>query len=80
MSKLLHVCVDPLCPSQQFFSYVRTISCIPGLNQYLAEDNVPCSRTKHTVETLKPRLQKKALCVNKGNTKNLASVGNMNLL
>ena len=32
------------------------------------------------VETLKPRLQKKALCVNKGNAKNLASVGNMNLL
>ena len=41
---------------------------------------MPCSRTNHTVETLKPRLQKNALCVNKGNTKNLASVGNMNLL
>ena len=40
---------------------------------------MPCSRTNHTVETLKPRLQKKALCRNKGNTKNLASVGNMNL-
>ena len=47
LSKLQHVCVDPLCPSQQFFSYVRTISCIPGLNQYLAEDKVPCSRAKH---------------------------------
>ena len=27
------VCVDDLRPSQQFFSHVRTFSCIPGLNQ-----------------------------------------------
>ena len=25
---------DALCPSQQFFSHVRTISCLPGLNLY----------------------------------------------
>ena len=30
----LFVCVDALHPSQQFFSHVRTISCLPGLNQY----------------------------------------------
>ena len=23
-----------LCPSQQFFSHVGMISCLPGLNQY----------------------------------------------
>ena len=30
----LLVCVDALCPSQQFFSHVSMISCLPGLNQY----------------------------------------------
>ena len=25
---------DALCPSQQFFSHVRTNSYLPGLNQY----------------------------------------------
>ena len=28
------VCFDALHPSQQFFSHVRMISCLPGLNQY----------------------------------------------
>ena len=28
------VCVDALCPSQQFFSHVGMNSCLPGLNQY----------------------------------------------
>ena len=27
----LFVCVDALCPSQQFISHVRTIFCLPGL-------------------------------------------------
>ena len=30
----LFVCVDALSPSQQFFSHVGTISCLPGLNWY----------------------------------------------
>ena len=29
----INVCFDALRPSQQFFSHVRTISCLPGLNQ-----------------------------------------------
>ena len=29
-----------LHPSQQFYSHVVTISYLPGLNQYLAEDKV----------------------------------------
>ena len=29
---LFFVCFDALCPSQQLFSHVRTISCLPGLN------------------------------------------------
>ena len=28
------VCVDSLHPGQKIFSHVRTISCVPGLNQY----------------------------------------------
>ena len=28
------VCYDTLCPSQQFFSHVETIFCLPGVNQY----------------------------------------------
>ena len=39
------VCFDALHPSQQFFSHARTISCLPGLNQYLAVDIVSCSRS-----------------------------------
>ena len=31
---LCFVCVDALCPSQQFFSHVGMISCLFGLNQY----------------------------------------------
>ena len=41
----LFVRFDSLRPSQQFFSYVRT--SIPGLNQYLAEYKVSCSRTHY---------------------------------
>ena len=44
----LFVCVDALRPSQQYFSHVKTISCFPGLNQYLAEDKVYCPRTHHS--------------------------------
>ena len=32
---LIFVCFDALHPSQQFFSHVGMISCLPGLNQYL---------------------------------------------
>ena len=44
----LHVCVDSLCPSQQFrnFAVMSIISCLPGSSQYKAEDNVSCSRTQ----------------------------------
>ena len=41
------VCFDALHPSQQTFSHVRTISCLPGLNQYWVVDKVSCSRTQH---------------------------------
>ena len=30
----LFVCVNALHPSQQFFSHVRTIPCLLGLNQF----------------------------------------------
>ena len=43
---LCFVCSDSLHPSQQFFTYVET--GLPGLNQYLAEDKVSCSRTQHS--------------------------------
>ena len=33
-SRARFVCVDALCPSQQFFSHFGTISRLPGLNQY----------------------------------------------
>ena len=39
---ILLVCVDSLCPSQHFFSYVRM--GLPGLSQYLAEDKVSSQR------------------------------------
>ena len=45
---LLFVRVDALCTTQQFFSLVRTFSCLFGLNQYQAEDKVSCSRTQHS--------------------------------
>ena len=38
------VCFDSLRPSQQFFSHVSM--SLPGLNQYLAEDNVSNLRTQ----------------------------------
>ena len=34
----LFVCVDVLCPSQQFLSCVMAFSCVPGLNQSCAEN------------------------------------------
>ena len=34
----------PTAKSQQYFSHVRT--GLPGLNQYLVEDRVSCSRTQ----------------------------------
>ena len=42
------VCFDALRPSQQFCSNVRTISGLPGLNQYYAADKVSCSRIQHS--------------------------------
>ena len=30
--QILFVCVDALCPSQQFFSHAGMFSCLPGLN------------------------------------------------
>ena len=39
---------NALRPSQQFFSHGGIISFLPGLNQYLAADNVCCSRTQHS--------------------------------
>ena len=39
------VCVDALRPSQQFSC--QDVSCLPGLNQYQAEDKVAYSRTQH---------------------------------
>ena len=36
----LNLCADALCPSQQFYSHVRTISGLPGMKQrikYLAQ-------------------------------------------
>ena len=32
------VCVDALRPSQKIFSHVGTISCLPGIEQYLSYD------------------------------------------
>ena len=40
--QILFVCFDALCPSQQFFSNMGMISCLPGLDQYL----VSCSSTQ----------------------------------
>ena len=31
-----------------FFSHVTTLSCLPWLNQYIAEDKVSCSRTHYS--------------------------------
>ena len=30
------------------FSHVRTISCLPGLNQYLVADKMPCYSTQQS--------------------------------
>ena len=43
-----NLCVDALCPSQEFFSHVMTISYLPGFNQYLEANKVSCSRTLHS--------------------------------
>ena len=43
-----NICLDALCPSQEFFSHVTTISCLPGFNQYLEANKVPCSKTLHS--------------------------------
>ena len=49
-----------LSPSQQLFSHVKTISCLPGLNRYKAEDKEACSRTQHCVS-------KESITMSKGN-------------
>ena len=38
---LFFVCFDALHPRKQFFSHVKTISYLPGLNQYLEANKVP---------------------------------------
>ena len=43
IAKFAFACIDALRHSQQFISHVRMISCLPGLNQYQAEDKVSCS-------------------------------------
>ena len=45
---VFYVLVDALHPTQQFFSYVRAMSCVPGLNQNSEEDIVSYSRTQHS--------------------------------
>ena len=42
------VCFNTLHQCQQFFSPVRTIPCLPGLNQHQAVDIVSCSRKDTT--------------------------------
>ena len=39
-------CGGGLHPSQQFYSHEGTFSCLPVLNQYLAEDEVSWSNEK----------------------------------
>ena len=48
---MILLCFDALHPSQQFFSHVRMISCLPVLNQYKAADKVSCSRTQRSDST-----------------------------
>ena len=36
----MNVCVDVLCPSQQFFSLVGRFSYLPGLTKYLQKISV----------------------------------------
>ena len=50
--KVVFVCIDASHPSQQFFSHVRTNSCLPGLNPYLAVGKVSFSRTQYSVSAL----------------------------
>ena len=45
------VCVDSLRSSQKFYSHARAFSFLPGLNQYLAENEVSCSRTQHSASS-----------------------------
>ena len=40
------VCFDALHPRKQFFSHVKTISYLPGLNQYLEANKVPAQGHK----------------------------------
>ena len=42
-----------LCHSQQFFNHVWTFSCLPGLNQYYAENKLTCLRTQRCLVILK---------------------------
>ena len=46
---LMFVCVESLCPSQQFCSHVAM--GLPELNQYEAEDRVCCSRTQRSASS-----------------------------
>ena len=43
-----YICFDALRPSQQCFSNVMMITCLPGLNQFEAEDKVSYSRKQHS--------------------------------
>ena len=56
-SEDLFVCVDTLHPSQQSFSHVGTISCFPGVNQYISKQRIKCLAQGHNTvppENLKP--------------------------
>ena len=41
-------CGGGLHPSQEYYSHEGTFSCVPALNQYLAEDHMSCSNTQHS--------------------------------
>ena len=54
--------IKQFCASQQFFSNVRTFSCLPGLNQYFkAKNKVSCSRTQHS--RTQQGLEVETLCI-----------------
>ena len=44
------VCFGVLHPNQEFFAHVRTISCLPGLNQYLKQ-GIKCLAQEHNTLT-----------------------------
>ena len=43
------MCIDVLCTNQQLFSHVRTIFCLPGLNQ--TKQRIKCLAKGHNTVT-----------------------------